>query len=164
MFEAFARPMRRVSSSTLCLVGHLEENCRRVRIPGEASTRGSRNAVSSVHRRCESLPGEWRTRMPHRNHLRGKRTLGKRLPTRNPRTGRAFRWLLIFTWPSQRISVGATRRWRQPDEDDDAITAGVGRDVDVEIGLPVVNGPNVTGLIDHHTGLTHHWDEAGRSA
>ena len=33
-----------------------------------------------------SLPGEWRTRMPHRNHLRGKRTLRNRL--RRVRTNR----------------------------------------------------------------------------
>ena len=32
--------------------------------------------------------------------------------------------------------------------------------VDVEIWFPVVNGPNVAGLIDDHGRLTHHWDEA----
>jgi len=42
-----------------------------------ASARGGRNAASSAHRRCESLPGERRTRMPHRNHLRGKLPLEK---------------------------------------------------------------------------------------
>jgi len=61
-FQRFARRARR-------------GNWRRVRIPGQVSTGGGRNAVTSVHRRCESLPREWRTRMPHRNHLRGKRTL-----------------------------------------------------------------------------------------
>jgi hypothetical protein len=54
-------------------------NCRRVRIPGQVSTGGGRNAVTSVRRRCEPLPREWRTRMPHRNHLRGKLTLGNGL-------------------------------------------------------------------------------------
>jgi hypothetical protein len=43
--------------------------------------------------------------------------------------------------------MGLSRRCREPDENPDAITAGVGGDVDVEIGLPVVNGPNVAGLI-----------------
>jgi hypothetical protein len=38
----------------------------------------------------------------------------------------------------------------------------VNGDVDVEIGLPVVDGPNVAGLIDQHARLTHHWDQAGR--
>jgi hypothetical protein len=61
-------------------------------------------------------------------------------------------------------SMGWTRRWREPDEDDDAITTGVGGDIDVEIRLPVVNGPNVAGLINDHARLTHHWDEAWLSA
>ena len=39
-------------------------------------------------------------------------------------------------------------RWREADEDDDAITARIPADgVDAEIGFPVVNGPNVAGLI-----------------
>ena len=51
----------------------------------------------------------------------------------------------------------------EADEDDDAITARIlaGRVV-VEIGLPVVDGPDVPGLIDHDGRLTHHRDEAGR--
>ena len=60
--------------------------------------------------------------------------------------------------------MARTRRWRQPDEDYDAITAWVGGEVDIKIGLPVVNGPNVAGLIDDHARLTHHWDEAWLSA
>jgi len=63
-----------------------------------------------------------------------------------------------------KYSMGRTRRWRESDENYDAITTRVGRDVDVEIGLPVVNGPNVAGLIDHHARLTHHRDEAWLSA
>jgi hypothetical protein len=43
--------------------------------------------------------------------------------------------------------MGLNRWGRKSDENYDAITAGVGGDVDVEIGLPVVNGPNVAGLI-----------------
>jgi hypothetical protein len=41
-----------------------------------------------------------------------------------------------------------TRRCRQADKDDDAIPTRILADgVDVEIGFPVVNGPNVAGLI-----------------
>ena len=51
----------------------------------------------------------------------------------------------------------------QADENYDAIAAGVPTDcVDVKIGFPVVNGPNVTGLVDDHRRLTHHWNETGR--
>jgi hypothetical protein len=53
-------------------------NFRRVWMPREVSARGGRNAASSAHRRCQSLPREWRTRMPDRNHLRGMRTLAGR--------------------------------------------------------------------------------------
>ena len=60
--------------------------------------------------------------------------------------------------------MGLSRRCRKPDEDDDAITTGVRGDIDVEIRLPVVDGPNVAGLIDHHARLTHHRDEAWLSA
>jgi len=53
------------------------------------------------------------------------------------------------------------RGWRQPDEDDDAITTRIPTDgVDVEIRFPVVNRPNVSSLIDDHGRLTHHWYEA----
>jgi hypothetical protein len=50
----------------------------RVWMPRQVSAGGGRNAASSAHRRCESLPGEWQTRMPHRNHLRGELPLAKR--------------------------------------------------------------------------------------
>jgi len=60
--------------------------------------------------------------------------------------------------------MGRTRRWRESDENYDAITTRVGGDIDVEIGFPVVNGPDVAGLIDHDARLTHHWDEAWLSA
>jgi len=54
------------------------------------------------------------------------------------------------------------RRWRESDENDDAITAWIPTDgVDVEIGFPVVNGLNIAGLIDDNRRLTHHWYEAG---
>ena len=56
-----------------------------------------------------------------------------------------------------------SRRWREADENDDAITARIPTDgVDVEIGFPVVNGPKVAGLIYVDVGQTHHWDKAGR--
>jgi hypothetical protein len=60
--------------------------------------------------------------------------------------------------------MGLNRWGRKSDENYDAITTGVGGDVDVEIGFPVVNGPNVASLIDHHARLTHHRDEAWLSA
>ena len=53
-------------------------------------------------------------------------------------------------------------RCGEADENDDAITARIPTEgVDVEIGFPVVDGPNVSGLIDDHGRLTHHWNEAG---
>ena len=58
----------------------------------------------------------------------------------------------------------ASRRCCEANENYDAIAAGIRRGVDVEIWFPVVDGPNVASLIDHHTRLTHHWDEAGRRA
>ena len=54
-------------------------------------------------------------------------------------------------------------RRRQPDENDDAITAWIlTNSVDVEIGFPVVNGPNISGLIYGYRRLAHHWYEARR--
>ena len=54
-----------------------------------------------------------------------------------------------------------SRRCGEADEDDDAITAWIPAcGVDVEIWFPVVNGPNVSSLIDDHGRLTHHWYEA----
>jgi hypothetical protein len=41
--------------------------------------------------------------------------------------------------------MGLSRRCRKPDEDHDAIAAGVEKDVDVKIGLPVIEWPDVTG-------------------
>src|SRR5436305_35386 len=56
-----------------------------------------------------------------------------------------------------------SRRWRESDENDDAITARIPTDgVDVEVGFPVVNGPNVAGLIYVDIGATHGRDEAWR--
>ena len=56
-----------------------------------------------------------------------------------------------------------SRWWREAYENDDAITARIPTEgVDAEIGFPVVNGPNVSGLIDDNRCLTHHWYEAGR--
>ena len=51
-------------------------------------------------------------------------------------------------------------RWRQADEDYDAIATRVEERVVVEIRLPVVDGPDVSRLIDHKARLTHHRDEA----
>ena len=57
-----------------------------------------------------------------------------------------------------------SRRWREADENDDAITARIPTDgVDVEIGFPVVNGPNVAGLIYVDIGATHGRDKAWRA-
>jgi hypothetical protein len=57
-----------------------------------------------------------------------------------------------------------SRRWREADENDDTIAARITADgVDVEIGFPVVNGPNVAGLIDVDVGATHGWDKAWRA-
>jgi hypothetical protein len=70
---------------------------------------------------------------------------------------------LIFKKSSQRISVDVSRRGGKAHENHDAIATGILTDgVDAKVGFPVVNGPNVSGLIDGHGGLTHHWYEAGR--
>jgi len=56
-----------------------------------------------------------------------------------------------------------SRGCSEADENNDAIAAGILTDgVDIEIGFPVVNGPNISGLIDDNRCLTHHWYEAGR--
>ena len=56
-----------------------------------------------------------------------------------------------------------SRRWRESDENDDAITARIPTDgVDVEIGFPVVNKPKVARLIYVDIGATHGRDEAWR--
>ena len=55
----------------------------------------------------------------------------------------------------------ARGRCSKADENYDTIAAGIPTDcVDVEIRFPVVNGPNVSSLIDDHGRLTHHWYEA----
>jgi hypothetical protein len=70
----------------------------------------------------------------------------------------------LFGKPSIQKSMDlGGRRWREADEDDDAITTWIPTDrVDVEIGLPVVEGPDVAGLIYVDLGQTHHWNEAWR--
>jgi len=55
--------------------------------------------------------------------------------------------------------VSRARRWRQADENYDAIAARIPAKVDINIGFPVVDGPDVASLIDDHGRLTHHWDE-----
>jgi len=60
--------------------------------------------------------------------------------------------------------VSRARRWRQADENDEAIATRIPAKVDIDVGFPVVDGPNVASLIDDDFGLTHHRDEAGRSA
>ena len=58
-----------------------------------------------------------------------------------------------------------TRRCGEADENYDAISARIHTDgIDEEIGFPVVDGPNVAGLIDAQGCLTHHWNEGGKSA
>jgi hypothetical protein len=56
-----------------------------------------------------------------------------------------------------------SRRWREADENDDAITARIHADgVDIKIGFPVVNEPKVASLIYVDLGATHGGDEAWR--
>ena len=54
------------------------------------------------------------------------------------------------------------RRCCEADENHDAVATRIPPKVDNNIGFPVVNGPNVSGLIDGYRGLTHHWYEAWR--
>src|SRR5205085_1220430 len=44
---------------------------------------------------------------------------------------------------------GATVHGGEADEDHRAIATGVAADVDIKIGFPVIERPNVAGLIDH---------------
>jgi hypothetical protein len=56
-------------------------------------------------------------------------------------------------------------RWRscKAHENYDAIATWISAlGVGVEIGFPVINGPNVSCLIDDHGRLTHHWYQTGR--
>ena len=53
----------------------------------------------------------------------------------------------------------------ESDENDHSIAARIPADgVDVKIGFPVIDGPDVAGLIDDHGGLTHHRYETGERA
>ena len=102
--------------------------------------------------------------MPHRNHLRGKLTLLKRLR----RLGRGRGDTLFAGINRQSVVAGdlmdlGSGRCCEADENDDAITARIPADgVDVEIGFPVVNGPKVAGPIYVDIGATHGRDEAWR--
>src|SRR5205809_1073225 len=108
-------------------------NFRRMRSAGEASARGDRNAVSYVHPKWVSVPKQWQTRMPHRNHLRWKRTL-----TRACTGTGSGRCDTLFAGVGNSVHLGS-RRWRESDEDYDAIAAGIHADgVDVDTGFPVV--------------------------
>jgi hypothetical protein len=49
----------------------------------------------------------------------------------------------------------ASGRGGQPNENHNAIATGVAAEIDVKIGLKVVDRPNVAGLIDHHIRQTH---------
>jgi len=81
--------------------------------------------------------------MPHRNHLRGKRTLARACTG----TG-SGRCDTLFAGVGNSVHLGS-RRWRESDEDYDAIAAGIHADgVDVDTGFPVVKRPDVAGLVD----------------
>src|SRR4030095_936418 len=83
-------------------------------------------------------------------------------PTRNQPTGRAPTRLLPVRLANNSMDLGSSR-WRESDENDDAITARIHADgVDGEIGFPVVNRPNVAGLIYVDIGATHGRDKAWR--
>ncbi len=43
-----------------------------------------------------------------------------------------------------------SRRRGQPDENHDAIATGVAAQVDIKIGLPIIERPNVASLVDHY--------------
>src|SRR6266487_1557626 len=63
------------------------------------------------------------------------------------------------------VSLMGLNRWgRKSDENYDTITTRVGGEVDIEIGFPVIDRPDVASLIDHHARLTHHRGEAWLSA
>jgi len=52
------------------------------------------------------------------------------------------------------------RRCSEADKDYDAVTSGIlALGIDVKIGFPIIDGPDVAGLIDNHACLTHHWSE-----
>lgn len=58
----------------------------------------------------------------------------------------------------------ASRRRCEADKNYDAVAARIlTGGVDIEIWFPIVDGPNISGLIDNDGGLTHHWYETGWS-
>ena len=60
----------------------------------------------------------------------------------------AVRLIFRYCSPAMSMNLGGRRR-REAHENYDAIATGIHADgVDVKIGFPVVNGPNVAGLID----------------
>src|SRR6266516_6586932 len=128
-------------------------------MPGQVFAGAGRNAAFSVHRRWTALPKQWRNRMPHRNQLRGKRTLGN-TPRRLgiSREDALFAGLLIFSpHSSENLMHLGSGRWRESDENHDAITTGISTKVEINIWFPVVYEPNVASLIYDWRCLTHHW-------
>ena len=55
-----------------------------------------------------------------------------------------------------------SRRRGQPDENHDAIATRIAAEVEVKIGLEIVERPDVARLINHRVSLAHHRGEAGR--
>ena len=125
MFEAFVRPDRRVSSSTICLGGRWGE------LPQNAD--GWRSLYAWKPKRGffssskMGIPAR-RVANPHASSkppARETDTREQAAPTRNQSRGRAVRVFSVFSQLSQKISVGRTRRWREPDENDDAIATRI---------------------------------------
>ena len=73
IFEAFARPVRRASSSTLCSRGAWRKLSQSADFWRSFCAWWPKRRFFSSSKMRTSLPGEWRTRMPYRNHLRGMR-------------------------------------------------------------------------------------------
>jgi hypothetical protein len=107
------------------------------RLQGARSSRSER-----VNKKCSCCGHVPVGRLPN-----VKSNAGNRLATSQWYT---FVNRLIFSLLSRKISMDlGSRWWRESDEDDDAITARIhANGIDEEIGFPVVNGPNVAGLIN----------------
>src|ERR1700722_10888810 len=63
--------------------------------------------------------------------------------------------------PSPGFYLISPAQWlRNPHEDNEAVTAGITQQIDVEIGLPIIHGPHVSGCVHPATGLPHHGGKA----
>lgn len=136
-----------------------------MRIPGEVSARVESDAASSHNPGRLRMPRQPQTGVHYRNQLpRTIKDVEELALTRDhPTPGTCSSRIIFSVTLAGDLMHLRDRRCGEADENDDAITARIPTEgVDAEIGFPVINGPDVAGLIDAKRGLTHHWYEARR--